>query len=703
MKLNKKTHVLYATMPMIMVLILLLFLARGSFAADPIKLIVDGKDITVSGTPIFQNGRTLVPLRLVSDELGATVQWQAADRSVRVNKGDHGVLLRIDSYLVTNTDQVTSYSLCDVAPQIIDQRTYVPLRLVSNALGVAIQWQESSRTVTIDSTQPAAIKPFFDMKILALQPNQVISGGRELQVSFPTQLPAGAVEIKYLLLNTETGRGTVIARGDQLSAAYQWLPDLKDTGSRILVAAVFDLNGHFLAGDAVPVQMALVPQAALTGLIDGQTINTGVSLGAVCNFSAHDVKYVVTNLDNNKVFVSPEADPQGPYQWTPMMEYNGNLAIKVVAYDQEGQGYESPAVLVKAETVRKISLAGVTAGKTITRPVTLSTVRNFQVIGTEYLMLDPQSGKETILAKVGYGSYKWFPGPELKGTRQLLVRLTNTKGEIFTSSPTSVNLQGIPMLFLEGVGPQQVIADTVKLKANSNAVLQSIKYSMINTITGAKKVIAAGQVPGGEFAYTPLPGDGGSWKIQAEGTLDSGKKIVSEAIPVTIYTGKIYTPVPIIEKSKFQAMASALAENSWQKTGMSAALQTAQAILETGWGQSVPVDKYNGQISYNLFGIKGSGPAGSVISNTWEEYNGTAFRIDAKFRAYHSATESWSDHKQLLLTASRYKIFRDVMHDSTQGAWALKRAGYATDAKYPLKLMEIINRYNLQALDRTGI
>ena len=51
-----------------------------------------------------------------------------------------------------------------------------------------------------------------------------------------------------------------------------------------------------------------------------------------------------------------------------------------------------------------------------------------------------------------------------------------------------------------------------------------------------------------------------------------------------------------------------------KRSGMSAALQTAQAMLESGWGQSIPVDKYNGELSYNLFGIKGTGTAGTVIS-----------------------------------------------------------------------------------------
>ncbi len=117
----------------------------------------------------------------------------------------------------------------------------------------------------------------------------------------------------------------------------------------------------------------------------------------------------------------------------------------------------------------------------------------------------------------------------------------------------------------------------------------------------------------------------------------------------------------------------------------------------------MPVDKYSGKVSYNLFGIKGKGPAGTVTYNTWEVYNGQTYYVDAGFRAYNNVEESWTDHKNFLLDSSRYEPFTKVMHDSTQGAWALKRSGYATDPQYALKVMRIIKQYNLQELDKVKI
>mgnify|MGYP000950516313 CR=1 FL=1 len=696
--LNRKLAAVLA-----LALVFMLGSVPQGFAANDIKLVVDGQNIKTTPAPVIQNGRTLVPVRLISEQLGALVEWNEKDRTVHIQKGGRSVLLRIDSHLVEYRTGEQVFNVCDVPPQIMSDRTFVPLRLVSNALGVLVNWDDAGRTVNVDSSQTANMTPFFDMKISSVQSGQAVTGVTNLQVSFPGTPPAGAAEIKYLLLSPETGLGVVIARGNAITGTYRWLPNVEEKGQRVLVAAVYDQAGRFLAGDAISVQLAVVPQVSLGGVVPGQVITDSVSLAASVNFNASYVKYEIAGQDKNQVFVTDEADPQGVYQWTPLIEDNGNVSFKITAYDKNGQAYPSQEITGKVDVTRKLELKGVTAGGTIEKPVTLWVSRNFQVSQTEYILKDPQTGSEEVLAVVGYANYKWFPGPERTGAKELLVRVKDTRGVAYTSDSVSVMLTGVPRLILEGIGPKQVVTGPVKLKVTSNVDLQSIQYFLINPQTGAKKVIAQGLDPQAEYTWTPAQGDEGGWVIQAEGISAAGTKTASEKISFRVYLGKIYPAKPVVEKDLFLDLASGLASQSWQTTGMSAALQTAQAILETGWGQSVPVDKYTGKMSNNLFGIKGSGTNGSVTSNTWEEYNGATFRIDAEFRAYRSVTESWTDHKRLLLTAARYEPFRNVMHDSTQGAWALKRAGYATDSKYPLKLMDIIKRYELQKLDEMGI
>lgn len=688
-----------------LVLTSILLLVPHASADTQIKLIIDGRNIAASAAPMIRNDRTLVPLRVVSEELGADVTWNGVDGTVNITKGKRAILLRIDRNLIEYTiDGVKNYNLSDVKPQIFSDRTFVPLRLIGNALGVGVYWDGATRTVSINSTESSSITDFYNMNISSVQQGEAITETTMLQASLPSPMPAGAAEIKYLLISPDTGLGFIIARGNDLAGGYQWLPAMRDNGEKVLVAALYDSSGKLLAGDAIPVQIGIVPNVALIGLVQNQTVNDSVSLGANLNFSAAYVKYEITNSANGKVILTTEQDPFALYQWTPPMEYNGNVTAKVIAFDHKDQPYPGQAVSLKVEMPQKLALTGVKSGQTVDKPVTLSVLRNFDVIETEYFLRDVLTGAEQSLWKGGYASYTWFPGPGISGNKELFVRVKATDGSVYTSDAVPVYISGAKLL-LQGAGPNQVItsAAAAHLKVASNVTLNSVKYVMTNSRTGLQKIITEMQDATQGFTYTPAQGDGGSWRLKAIGSYGTGQTISTEEVIVTIYTGKVHSSMPIIEKSKFLSMASQLAVADSKKSGMSAALQTAQAILETGWGQSVPVDIYSGQLSYNLFGIKGTGAAGSVTSNTWEEYNGAKYRIDAKFRAYHNVGESWADHNKLLLTGTRYESYRKVMYDSSLAAWALRRAGYATDSKYPVKLMEIIELYKLEALDEVSI
>ncbi|NLJ34093.1 MAG: hypothetical protein GX349_05825 [Firmicutes bacterium] len=699
-KVNRRRLLSY----FILTLLIIQMLPSTGFSAGEVRLLIDGRRIDALPQPMIKNGRTLVPARLTFEEMGAEVKWNERDRTVHISKGNRSVLLRIDSHLVEyKIDQEKTYGLSDVPPQIYAGRTFVPIRLASNALGVGIGWEESSRTVTVNSNQPADIEPFFPVEIESVQAQGVITGAIQLKSRFPEGVPAGASKIKYLLLNPERGKGKVIARGNQPTATYNYLPEVKDRGKWVLVAALYDDQDDFVAGDAVGVQLLVTPEVSLLGLSPNTTIKDTVSLRADLNFAPAYVKYEITNLDNDRVFLSEEADPYGNYPWTPQVADSGTYSLRVIAYDDTGQAFPSRAVTVRAEVEPRLGLLGVSAGSTITKPVNLLANRNFAVSQTEYILRDPETGREKVLAKIPYGGYTWFPGPDDVGTKEVLVRVLDPAGRVHTSDPVRVKIPAEPQLLLQGVGPNQVVSGPVELTSRCNVDLRNIKYYLLNNQRGERRLIAEGEEADGKYTWTPTPGDEGEWRLWAEGTTRNGRKVTSEEVSFRVYLGQLHEARPIIEKEKFLDFASALAVESWQRTGMSAALQTAQAILETGWGQKVPVDKYSGKFSNNLFGIKGGASAGSVISSTWEEYNGQPYRIDANFRAYADPQEGWADHKDFLLTGSRYEPFRAVMHDSGQGAWALKRCGYATDSQYALKLMDIIRRYNLAKLDEVGI
>ena len=693
-------------MPLILALTII-FSSRFSTKSDAaraIRLIVNGVDITELSEPRIEQDRTLVPIRFISEQLGATVTWDNENRTVKVDKDGDTFLLRIDSRLVEYNNG-EAYEITDVAPKLVNERTFVPLRLVSNALNININWDEANRYVLVDSDKPTEVDSGFKVNIATQNDNETINGKTQLQMTSTPTFAKLEGSVKYLLLDRDTGKGFVIGRGEEVLGSYEYIPRLEDNGKKVLVGAIYDKAGNFVAGDAIGINVNIIPEVSLNGVSEGQVITGKTKMSPDVNFVASYIKYEFTNLNDGKVDLITEfQDQKVDYTWSPKFEDNGPFSIKAIAYDSEGKEYKSEPVNVKVsleKSLEKLSLLGVKEGAVINNTVTLLADRNFEVKETEYLIKDVKTGVVTSLAKIPYGEYKWIPTQSSSGVKELWVKVIDSKGKVRESAPIKVTVDGSAKAFLAGIGPKQVVTGAVKLKTTSNVEIESVDYILTNNKTGARRVLVSNHKASEEYTYTPISGDAGDVTIQAE-AIYGGKKLLTEKISFKVYLGTIHGPKAVIEKDKFIGMASELAKISQEKTGMSAALQTAQSILETGFGQSVPVDKYTGLLSNNLFGIKGNGPEGAVTSSTWEVYNGVKYTIDANFRAYDSVASSWADHKEFL-KKERYDNLRAVMHDPLQGAWALKTAGYATDPEYPIKLMRLIKQYNLLELDKVGI
>ncbi len=139
---------------------------------------------------------------------------------------------------------------------------------------------------------------------------------------------------------------------------------------------------------------------------------------------------------------------------------------------------------------------------------------------------------------------------------------------------------------------------------------------------------------------------------------------------------------------------------NYEEYGILPSITVAQAILESGWGQSKLSKDSN-----NIFGIKAdnSWDGESIEVMTSENYND---KIKAKFRKYNSITDSIKDHGKFLSENKRYE--ENGLFDSKnykKQAQALEDAGYSTKKDkygnriYADMLIDIIQKYNLEKLD----
>lgn len=143
-----------------------------------------------------------------------------------------------------------------------------------------------------------------------------------------------------------------------------------------------------------------------------------------------------------------------------------------------------------------------------------------------------------------------------------------------------------------------------------------------------------------------------------------------------------------------------IAENNKRGNPLFSSVVIAQAICESGWGQSKIMMKANA-----IFGIKATSSWKGKVYNaqTQECYDGKTYtNISACFRAYNSLAESISDYFDLILGLSRYK---NAINASSplECIKAIKNGGYATSPTYVNTIMSIINSNDLTKYDNIKI
>ena len=214
---------------------------------------------------------------------------------------------------------------------------------------------------------------------------------------------------------------------------------------------------------------------------------------------------------------------------------------------------------------------------------------------------------------------------------------------------------------------------------------------------GSQAAADTAQVPGmtSQMAGAAARQDHGSAAIPGTvaSTLGGGSSAGQHAPG---YTRHNQPPTGVPGTAAQQAFVSLVAPGAiaaQQRYGIPAAVTIAQAIDESGWGQSELATA-----DHNLFGIKGTGPAGSDMRPTQEYENGIWVTRTAPFRVYHNIAESIADHSQLLATDQAYQHAMAARHVPDAFAAALTGV-YATDPDYGSNLIALMRLYNLYRYD----
>jgi len=124
--------------------------------SSDIRVFVDGQQVHFEDQPpIIVDGRTLVPVRGVFEHMGFTVEWIDVTRTAMLEGPGHSITIPVDelTFIVQRSaDFGVPHTITpDVPQQIVNGRTMLPLRAVSEAIGVSVEWDGENRMVLIDT------------------------------------------------------------------------------------------------------------------------------------------------------------------------------------------------------------------------------------------------------------------------------------------------------------------------------------------------------------------------------------------------------------------------------------------------------------------------------------------------------------------------------------------------------------------------
>lgn len=265
-----------------------------------------------------------------------------------------------------------------------------------------------------------------------------------------------------------------------------------------------------------------------------------------------------------------------------------------------------------------------------------------------------------------------------------------------TNSPEAVKAASkqFEALFLEMVmksmrdaTPSEGLLDGEQGKMMQGMLDQQYARTLSSRGIGLAEVLArqlspkGAPVPPTDPANAPAPGT----------VAQSASRPASSAAASSPASAAAPAPVSLRSPQAFTGKLAQHAEAASAATGIPAKFMLGQAALETGWGRR-EIRHADGSNTFNVFGIKaGSNWHGKVAEVTTTEYiDGVAHKRVAKFRAYDSYADAFSDYARMLSNSPRYRDAVASVADAGGFADALQRAGYATDPLYAKKLRGVI-------------
>ena len=141
----------------------------------PITIWINGEKVESEVDPVTENDRTLVPLRAIFEAMGAEVSWDDASQTAKVAADGITIQVVIDDVVMKKNGEDV---ILDVPARLINDRTMVPVRAISEGIGADVDWNEEEQKVLITyqkQEDQKADEPYDTMKVIGrrVQQNEI--------------------------------------------------------------------------------------------------------------------------------------------------------------------------------------------------------------------------------------------------------------------------------------------------------------------------------------------------------------------------------------------------------------------------------------------------------------------------------------------------------------------------------------------------
>lgn len=224
--------------------LLLLSVTTPAFANETTstpKIFIDNKELYTDQPAVVKQERVLVPLRAIFEGLQATVDYNQATKTITGKRGDITVVLTMDSKVAKINEKTITL---DVPATAINNRTVVPIRFISEALGDEVNYDAVNKRVLITTK----VKDMPVIKNLAVQDVNDYGDGRDLEVSFTRLADESPLqEYRAIVVRASEANNFNLTAANKLPTSnYTVIPKNRANIKQILSSSTRDSSGKLI-------------------------------------------------------------------------------------------------------------------------------------------------------------------------------------------------------------------------------------------------------------------------------------------------------------------------------------------------------------------------------------------------------------------------------------------------------------------------